>query len=258
VGPSSNSSQIAVAACPDSTQVYSGGGKVIDGRGEFMLDSLEAVPNDDGPDIFRATAKRRTVRNTAIAVREWSLEVFAVCGPELPGYEKVTVSDISAEQRVTANAACPDGKRVIGAGGAVSDPSDRFSFETLSPDADGTSVTVTGVDDLVDGVEAEFRNARAVAICAFEPDAYQIVSSETSFRPGNPKTVDASCPDGTVGFSAGFTKEDLVGHAVVDEASPLEPDRSSPGPETVRITSREPRSVVQYSLTSRVVCGSLG
>jgi hypothetical protein len=166
---SADRAKAAIATCPAGTRIYGGGGKInrpglVEGQnGDLMLDSLRPA-SANGRDGFVATAKQRPVEDKAGSSLGWSVEAFAVCGRELPGYERVVASDGDVDRRVTATAVCPNGKRVIGVGGTVSDPFDMFSFDQLMPDAEGRSVTVTGVDDSTDGVRSAFRFVNAVAV----------------------------------------------------------------------------------------------
>ncbi len=235
--------KVAVATCPTGTRIYSGGGKIKPvERGEgatggLMLNVLRPVADPNGLDSFVATANRRFVEDQALARFNWSLEAFAVCGPELPGYEHVAAKNVDSDQRVTSTVACPTGKRVIGAGGGIGDQFGMFSFDQLGPDSDGTSVTVTGVDDITDGVRPGLRAVLAVAVCAFPPEGYEVSrpASATGQDDATLRTATASCPDDKRIYGTGFSKRDDAGHAVVTSLS-LNP-RSSASPAGMRVAS---------------------
>ena len=258
---STDDNKVATATCPAGTRIYGGGGQIaINGvaparESSIMLDSLRPATRN-GADTFTATAKRRAVENEAIKSVDWSVKAVAVCGRDLPGYEHVVAQDGALDQRVTATATCPTGKRVIGVGGAVSDAFDMFSFDALTPDAGGTSVTVSGVDDTTDGVRAAFRNVQAIAVCATPPNGYEVVSRRLGFA--TPFVTFGACPSGKVAYSAGFSKQDEAGHAIISEAMLLrvDSDPSSTAPDTARVTAQNIESLPENGVTATSICAS--
>jgi hypothetical protein len=252
----------AVATCPSGTRIYGGGGRITspgqaEGRnGTLMLESLRPTTAGNGLDSFVVTAKRRPVEGAAPAISDWSVQAFAVCGRALPGYERVVAGDGDLDRQVTATAVCPTDKRVIGMGGAVSDPFDMFSFDRMIPDAAGTSVTVTGVDDSTDGVRAAFRVVQAIAVCAFPPDGYKVTSRGTFLDQGFSLDVDSECPDGTTAYSAGFSKQDGdTGHVLIDEAFMRPASSADKLPGLVEVTAKN-ASDPENSLRAAAICGT--
>ncbi|MEQ4205340.1 hypothetical protein [Actinopolymorpha sp. B9G3] len=174
-------------------------------------------------DAFVASAKRRNVDdNEAIALFDWSVEAYAVCGRNLPGYQHVVAKDVALDQ--------------------------------LAPDTDGRSVTVTGVDDTTDGVRPAFRSVPAVAVCAVAPDGYEVVSRQS----GTTSVKISSCPGDTIAYSAGFSKQDETGHTVISEAmlAQLVADPGRTAPSSTRITAKNVESLSENDLTAVTICAS--
>jgi len=239
---STEDAKTAVARCPKGSRVYGGGGRVNpagggeSATGDLMLNTLVPSADPDGFDSFVATANRRVVKDQAIPARfDWSLEAFAVCGPELPGYEHVSAKEVAVDQRVSASAVCPAGKRVVGAGGGMGDELGMFSLDQMSPDADGTAVTVSGVDDTTDGVRPNLRTVLAIAVCAVPTGDYEVVTPASAGQDDPTlREATASCRDGRFMYGVGFSKVDDTGHAIVTS---LTPRREAGRPDSMRVTS---------------------
>ena len=252
---SSASRKSAAAECPSGTRVYGGGAKVVNGLGRVTINTLlPGTVLSTGLDRFVAGAARRPSGGGFGKAHAWSLEVYAVCGKALPGYERVIASnDEKLDARVTARATCPTGKSVIGMGGQVS-PIGQASFAEMRTNLAHTSVIVTGADDLSDGPIKFAHGTLATAICANRPAKYHVVQRQTPVVTGN-QVLDVPCPDdGSVAVSAGVLVQDPIGHAYVDTAAPALGDRSTLDPRLVRLAAQQSPTFADVALKGFAVC----
>ncbi len=252
---SSASRKSAAAECPSGTRVYGGGAKVVNGLGRVTINTLRpGTLVSTGLDRFTAAAARRPSGGGFGKAHAWSLEVYAVCGKALPGYERVIASnDEKLDARVTARATCPTGKSVIGMGGQIG-PIGQASFAEMRTNLAHNSVIVTGADDLSDGPIKVLHGTSATAICANRPAKYHVVQRQSPVVTGN-QVLDVPCPDdGTVAVSAGVLVQDEIGHAYVDTAAPALSDRSTPDPRLVRLAAQQSPTFADVALKGFAVC----
>lgn len=112
---SSQSRQHAKAVCPSGTRAIGSGARInYASTGEVALQIARA----SGPgDITRAQAREEANGYSG----NWNVTAYAVCVNRPYGYEVVygASSERDSESTKSATAACPDGKRVHGAGAAT-------------------------------------------------------------------------------------------------------------------------------------------
>ncbi len=207
------------AKCPAGTRVLGGGARIQGGGGKVVLVQSRPVTHATGAaDEYFALAYERPILGHSA---DWYVQAFAVCGSPLPGFEVVRgYSDLPWRGRLkTAKAQCPTGKVVIGMGGIVSDTyfNGHASFQSINPEAGGTRVSVSGIEDAIDGASIPDFRVHAYAICAFKPAGWTIVSSLSSTGFEKTKLQYATCPVGTRAHSAGITKQDPDGHSHLEE-----------------------------------------
>jgi hypothetical protein len=221
-GSNSLSPKFATAACPT--------GKVALGGGAMLL--RPASGNITGNVMLRSLIPSTTsyvaeaVEVQAGYAEDWALTTYVVCGNNVPGLDLQVVSKIgdSTPSRSSegawvndAQATCPSGKKVIGAGGVVGGPAGRTSFQQIRPNQQGAFVFVQGVEEA--GFLDSF-SVRAFAVCAKPIQGWQIKIDGTDYNSARVQTALASCPTGQQVIGAGLTKGDPHGRARVESMIP--------------------------------------
>jgi hypothetical protein len=147
----------------------------------------------------------------------WTITAFAVCGT-VAGYEVVRAVTVSApgESDVSAQADCPAGKKVIGAGGLVpSNTEAHVVLDDVMPDFDLSGVTVEGMHDGAPQSSDDTFPVLAYAICADPQPAQQMVFTQSAANPWD-KTTRVACPSGTRVHGAGAGLSGALGQAHLD------------------------------------------
>lgn len=155
---SSSSSQMAQAVCPDGEKVLGNGGWVYPTGGQVGLQVTRA--STDG-----ALAYAGAHEDATGYIGTWNVMAFAVCAPEPAGYQVLTIaSDDSASQELKyAEAVCPAGKGLLGAGAATefAAPGNVSINRTL---ISNNRVYATGIENTATSLNWDFIVAQA--ICA--------------------------------------------------------------------------------------------
>jgi hypothetical protein len=147
------------AACPDGERALGSGARINDNSGR-QVGLQVARPSGTGH-ITRARAHE----DADGFAGNWNLVVFAVCAPPPTGYEVVLdrSPEEGSQQAKLAYADCPDGTRVIGAGGAITDVAPgNVSLEEVIPFS--VRVRVGAAENVPTSQNWDF--IAAAAICA--------------------------------------------------------------------------------------------
>ncbi len=190
-GWSSSTVKSAVVTCPAGKQVIGTGwsiGSVTSGvhvpEVRPTATTVEVVAYEDADGV----------------ATDWSVSARAVCADPLPGWEIVTTTSTmttAAIDRVQV-AACPSGKKLLGAAGEVSGGGGRVLLDGIVPTSGLVAVTAH-----TDGWGSDnIWNLRAHAICADPVAGHQVVSSSSGTTSAD-KTEFAYCPAGTTVLSSG-------------------------------------------------------
>jgi hypothetical protein len=178
--------------CPQGTMVLGGGGIIINGGQGVQLARTE--PSSDGSGwIVTASEIPPGFAGT------WSVTVQAVCGI-VSGYQQV-VSETLPANAVLAHttAACPPGKKIIGAGGRATNV--NFILDSIDIRSDLSDVRVeTFSYDLM--LHAPGPTVRAIAICITPLASQQRVIASAPFGSVN-ATASATCPAPLVMYGVG-------------------------------------------------------
>jgi hypothetical protein len=113
----SSPSKAASATCPAGKRLIGGGARVDDhGSGKVALTMLWPLRNNEQPDRYDVAASALTG-----FTGKWLLQAYALCAAPLPGLELSwrSTGSFSAQKFQHAEAPCPAGKRVTGAGGLI-------------------------------------------------------------------------------------------------------------------------------------------
>jgi hypothetical protein len=172
--------------CPGNTRVIGTGYDVIGSvGGEIVVTTLR--PTTTGVTVAATEDQNRTTAS-------WSITAQAVCANQPAGHTiaSFTTPSAPASDR-TANATCPTGRNVIGAGFAISNSgSGQISMSNLAI----TANTVFGVAlDDEDGFPAAW-SLTTYAICANPLPGWQLVAADSAENSSASKTVTAACPAG--------------------------------------------------------------
>ena len=198
-----------VTYCPAGTSILGGGYQIIGGKGQ--VGTLEARPVYDGA---LAPAFKNSFRVTAAESKDgtaasWSVQVLAYCTPTTATQIVSAESPLDSDPMKTSPpAVCPEGKKVVGAGGYVSGMSQtslmdaQVSLQSYSPSADLQTVQARGTEPggILDDVYAGTWKVVAVASCAqpYYADGLTRVRSTRSSPLGLWDYVQAlmACPAG--------------------------------------------------------------
>ena len=131
----------AEAVCPDNRQALGGGADIVGGGHGVRVNVM--APSDGRAFVVVGTEDANGYDGS------WTITAFAICG-FVDGYETVRGSTLSApgESDVSAQADCPAGKNVVGAGGLVpTDVQAHIVLDDVTPNGDLRGVTVEAMHD---------------------------------------------------------------------------------------------------------------
>lgn len=154
---SSSEPKSVTAPCPPGKSLVGGGGSIIGGRGQVVLDDL--VPTSGLGGMIVAAFEDQDGTPSP-----WALGVHAVCANPLPGLERVEARTATNSLDKSISARCPAGKKVVGAGGEIFAGLGQVRMDDVSPNADLSAVLVTATEDQ-DGFSQNWF-AHAYAVCA--------------------------------------------------------------------------------------------
>lgn len=157
---SSTAVQATSAVCPGGTRALGSGASITNPQAQVALQVARA----SGPgDIVRAQAREDADGYSG----SWSVTAHAVCAPAPPGYEVVfgESPERGSEAEKVAFAGCPAGKRVHGAGAAVSNTAPAgVALNVIYPFNDLDEVEAFAVEGTPTSASWDF--IVATAICA--------------------------------------------------------------------------------------------
>ena len=196
-------SKVAPVDCPTGKVVIGTGWRIYPEQREVVIEDV--IPYRDS---VLAVAKADET-----GASNWSLTVFATCASEPAGYQIVTGPSLSSSGDKTPIAFCPDPKVTIGVGFAMAGASGQMVLTSLNPEPDFVSMTAYE-DDTGTGVTW---NANAYAICAYEPDGWEIVShTQNQTGTGQWSVQDfTECPVGKKVIGAGAYLDEGEGNVYI-------------------------------------------
>ncbi len=167
-----------------------GGGGIVDSDGDgsdVWITSLRPLNYS-----FQVTA----VETDSGFAGTWWLRAFAICADPLPGLQIVSstrpASSLSSQ---THQAACPDGKRILGAGGRVNNTSGQVALRTVNTNVPAANKALVAGHEDGDGYTGTW-SVTAYAICANPVAGFSIASGTSSWDATDAKLVTATCPTG--------------------------------------------------------------
>lgn len=234
------------ASCPAGKRVIGGGGIVDGADGKAWITSEYPVALAGG-DRFEVAA----VETDDGYAGNWWLRAFAICADPVPGLQIVSATrPASSLSSQSYSAACPSGKRMIGAGGRVNNPAGQVALQTVSTTVPAADQALVAAREDGDGYAGTW-SVTAYAVCANPVAGFSIVSGTSAWDPTDVKIATATCPAGSQPhgplFSIGTGKGGVV----------LETVRPGGTLGSVTVVAREETAVAEnWSVSALALCAS--
>jgi hypothetical protein len=212
----SANSKSVTATCPTGKQVVgAAGNKSLAAGGQALVSRIRPDPG-----LKSVTVSGR--EDGSGFAGNWGMSAYAFCATPLPGLERVVATSATNSSNKSISAVCPGGKKLLGAGGEITNGSGQVVLDELRPRADLTGVLITGLED-GNGYAGNW-SVTAYAVCATPPAGLQRAAA-TSASDTNDKSVQANCPGGKrplgtggeVNSGGGQVSMDLSPFTVVDD-----------------------------------------
>jgi hypothetical protein len=172
-----------VAVCPSGESAVGGGGQIIFGNGQVLLDDM--VPKTGAFSAFG----REDQDGFQFG---WGVAASAICASPIPGLQVVPgPSPVNSDDK-SARATCPPDKQVIGAGAELNGGSGQVTLDDVIPKT--TTVDVRAREDR-DGLATNW-SVTAYAVCANPLPGLQIVQKTSATDSFASKSIAANCPPG--------------------------------------------------------------
>jgi hypothetical protein len=208
-----------LAPCPAGKQVTGGGAELTGGLGQVLIDDL--IPLKADPDPFSTQVLALGLEDEDGTTANWALSIYAICATPLAGLEVRSVTaGPSTNAFVAAQAFCPPGKSVVGAGAEIEAGAGggEVLLRDIEPNEALTTVTASAIEDET-GLVTEW-TLTAHAVCANPPPGLELVTTTAEFD-SDPSSVTATCPAGKnlLGAAAEIASFN-VGQVVIDDIRP--------------------------------------
>jgi hypothetical protein len=243
----SSANKSFTATCPAGKRVVGVGADIGHGGGAGQVVMTAVTPNAA---LTAMTASVAEDENGTPA--SWSLGGTAICATPVPGLERIAVqSATNSANGKTATAACPAGKRLLGAGGDIVGAPGQVEMDDIIPNASLTSVNVRGLEDQ-NGTAATW-HVTAYAICANPVAGLQRVVATSATNSADGKFATATCPAGKLVTGVGGDIVGGAGQVVMDDFIPF------PNPATsVQVVGNEDETgtTANWSVTAYAICAN--
>jgi hypothetical protein len=207
----SNSTNVKAngSPCPAGKRLLGGGGDITGGLGQVEMDRL--TPGLSGLTVI-------AVEDEDATAASWFVRTYSICANPIAGLQVVAATGPSNSNNKHMTAACPAGKRLLGAGGEIVGQESRVVMNDLIPNPELTAVTVRGVENQ-NGTAANWF-LRAYAVCASPLPGLQLAHGVSGLDSADSKNALATCQGGrrVVGAAAEITGG--VGQVVLDDLTP--------------------------------------
>jgi hypothetical protein len=250
VSDSSTSKKVA-ARCPAGQNVLGGGGTVVGGRGQVILQRLEPVQT--ATDSRFVVAAREDGTGYA---SNWRLTAYALCADPLPGYAILpSTSGVANSNSPQSTISFCIGQTQVGFGGRVNDGAGQVHLTNLVRDTNGdiNFTLIAGQED-ANGFGGAW-NVTGYAVCANTQANFTTVTASSPASSQN-KSATVSCPAGTRVHSAGGqllpAGSGPVDRSLVIDNVAIDPQLRS---VTVRGVEDETRTAANWSIRALALCG---
>jgi hypothetical protein len=172
-------------------------------------------------------ARRTAPRPGLVAVGLTAAMAGSLAGPvaparepavaPLPGIEVVAIPSFLSSTDKMATAECPEGKKVIDAGGSIVAGNGQVTIDDVVPDAGLTFVNVTGLET---GPYGQDWRVIAYATCADPLPGLEWIKAQTASNSTTPKRLTVACSPGKTVLGNGYAITGGDGQAFVHESVP--------------------------------------
>jgi hypothetical protein len=206
--PNDSANKTVTATCPAGKRLLGAGGEVSGGGGEVVLEDVR-VPN------LTSVTVQGIEDEDGTAV-DWLLRAYAICANPVAGLERVVGTSPTDSVEKSIRPACPEGKRLVGAGAEITGGGGQVTLEEIVPiGIPPTALQAKGQED-TNGTASNW-SVRAIAICAAASERIVAQSpNDSEFF----KTVNADCPTGMQITGGGGDITGGAGQVVLDEITP--------------------------------------
>jgi hypothetical protein len=241
------------AVCPAGTNVVGGGGTVVNGRGQVVIQQLE--PRRTASDDRFVVAAREDRTGYASS---WRLTAYALCADPLPG-QQITSNTLpaSSDSLQSQLAFCPSGQTQIGYGGRIDNGAGQVHvtelFDFFGPPV---GVTFLRAREGAGGYGGSWA-VRPFAVCADAAAVTGLMSVATvSPTSSLDKSAVVSCPPGTQVLSAGGallagSGQIATSSLIIDQVA-IDPSATS---VTVRGVEDEAGTADSWMVRAVALCG---
>jgi hypothetical protein len=238
---STSSNKSITASCPAGKQLLGAGADVTPGNGHVLIEDIT-------PNAALTGLTVKAVEDQTGTAASWFLQAFAICGQPPPGLQRVGATSASNSAAKSVVAACPGGKRVLGAGGDINTPNGQVLLDGLRPN--DASVTLNALEDET-GNTANW-SLTAYAICANPVAGLQRVSATSASDSSGSRVSQVSCPVGKQVVGGGGEINSANGQVVADAFFP-DAALTSFGAGAFEDDTGNPAN---WSLTSHAICAN--
>jgi hypothetical protein len=249
VSDSSTSKKVA-ARCPAGQNVLGGGGTIVGGRGQVILQRLEPVQT--ATDSRFVVAAREDGTGYA---SNWRLTAYALCADPLPGYAILpSTSGVASSNSPQSTISFCIGQTQVGFGGRVNGGAGQVHLTNLVRDTNGdiNFTLIAGQED-ANGFGGAW-NVTGYAVCANTQANFTTVTASSPASSQN-KSATVSCPAGTRVHSAGGqllpAGSGPVDRSLVIDNVAIDPQLRS---VTVRGVEDETRTAANWSVRALALC----
>jgi hypothetical protein len=247
----SRASKTVAAKCPAGKRVLGGGGTVVGGRGQVVLQRLEPVQTATD---YRFVVEARE-DGTGYS-SNWQLTAYALCSDPLPAYGILpsTSGSPSSNSPQSTISFCI-GQTQVGFGGRINNGAGQVHLTNLVRDSNGDiDFTLIAAMEDASGFGGAW-TATAYAVCASTPANLTTVSAITPASSVN-KSASVSCPAGTRVHSAGGqltpARSGPVDRSLVIDSVAIDPQLRR---VTVRAVEDETGTAGNWSVRALALCG---
>jgi hypothetical protein len=202
----SAASKVVATSCPAGKKLVGTGGRIRAESGppgwigtlqSGQVGLMRIVPSESLTGVSVGAAE--VVPNHLF---NWAVQSYGVCETETAAHKLELVQNASAtdsDARKAQNARCPDGKKLVGAGGTIAGPaseSRKVALVGLAPTPDLTAARAYA-DEVEGGTTGDWRVV-ALAICAAESSVpgLELVKVTSAAESSQYKYASADCPTG--------------------------------------------------------------
>jgi hypothetical protein len=254
---SSTSRQVA-AVCPAGQTVVGGGGEIVEGRGQVVIERLQPQQTSTGGRFVVGAREDAAGFDGA-----WRVRATAVCADPLPGQQIVTqtTAQTSGSQQGPVASVCPTGQGVVGFGVRINNGAGQVrlteDYEFFGPPS---HLQIVGAREDPDGYVGQW-SLTSYLICADQSvtDGF-VVAGVVSVENSLNKKVTASCPAGMQVLTAGARVAPRLGapattaSLVIDQVAV----DSSATSVTASVTEDRNGTAAAWSVLANTLCAPVG